>query len=98
MAPWYQWLDDDLLLAVRVQPRASRDEIVGPLGEQLKVRITAPPVDGKANAHLCKYLAKAFGVARSAVSLESGETGRDKRLRIRSPQKLPENAEISPVP
>jgi len=89
MAGWYRWDGNDLILEVRVQPRASRDEIVGPHGEQLKVRITAPPVDGKANAHLARYLAKAFGVAPSAVALIGGETGRDKRLRIQAPCELP---------
>ena len=88
-----EWQGEDLLLRVRVQPKASRDEISGLQGEALKVRITAPPVDGKANAHLIKYLAKQFGVAKSAVTLVSGETGRDKRLRIHAPAKLP--AELS---
>ncbi len=89
MTPWYRWEGDDLLLAVRVQPRASRDELVGPLGDELKIRLTAPPVDGKANAHLVKVLAKAFGVPRNAVILLSGDTGRSKRLRIEKPARLP---------
>ena len=88
--PWYQWQEEDLLLTIRVQPRASRDEIVGPHDDTLKVRITAPPVDGKANAHLQRYLAKCFGVATSHVELISGESGRNKRLRIRKPVHLPE--------
>ena len=94
--PWYRWDEGDLLLQIRVQPRASRDGIVGPHGNELKVRITAPPVDGEANAHLTKFLAKAFGVARAAVRLESGESGRSKRLRICKPQHLPDAAEIGP--
>lgn len=95
MAGWYQWKDDTLLLSVRVQPRASKDEIVGPHGnDSLKVRITAPPVDGKANQHLIKFLAKAFGVARGQVNLISGETGRDKRLAINDPGKFPPAALI----
>jgi len=88
--PACEWQGKDLLLRVRVQPKASRDEISGLQGEALKVRITAPPVDGKANAHLVKFLAKQFGVAKSAVTLLSGETGRDKRLRIHAPARLPE--------
>lgn len=86
---WFRWDGDALTLEIRVQPRASRDEIVGPHGEQLKVRITAPPVDGKANQHLVRFLAKSFGVAPSAVTLVGGETGRDKRLRIQAPRELP---------
>lgn len=81
---------EDLILRVRVQPRASRDEVCGLQGEALKIRITAPPVDGKANAHLIRFLAREFGVAKSAVELLSGETGRDKRLRIHAPARLPE--------
>ena len=94
MTGWYQWQGDDLILSVRVQPRASRDEIVGPHGEALKVRITAPPVEGKANTHLVKFLAAAFGVTRGSVELLGGDTGRSKRLRIRDPRLLPPAAEI----
>lgn len=95
MSGWYKWEKETLLLQVRVQPRASKDEIVGPHGEDsLKVRITAPPVDGKANQHLIKYLAKAFGVAKGQVTLLSGITGRDKRLAIEAPGKLPAAARI----
>ena len=83
-----------LILSVRVQPKASSDEIVGPCadalgGESLKVRITAPPVDGKANAHLIKLLAKAFGVAKSRVSVVAGDSGRQKRVNINGPTQLP---------
>jgi len=86
---WYQWDEEDLLLNIRVQPKASHDEIVGPHNNALKIRITAPPVDGKANAHLVRFLAKSFGVAKSRIELISGETGRDKKLRIRAPTNLP---------
>lgn len=80
---------------LRVQPRASRDEIVGPHGEALKVRITAPPVDGKANAHLIRFLAKVFRVAPNAITLLSGESGRNKRVVIKQPNTLPPAAEIT---
>ncbi len=97
MAGWYQWKDESLLLNIRVQPRASQDEIVGPHGaDSLKVRITAPPVDGKANGHLIKFLAKCFGVAKSQVTLISGTAGRDKRIVISHPKSLPEPAQITP--
>jgi uncharacterized protein (TIGR00251 family) len=85
-----------LVLQLRIQPRASRDEIVGPYGGSLKVRITAPPVDGRANVHLVNFLARAFGVSRSAVELLSGGSGRDKRVRICDPQTLPQQANIQP--
>ena len=97
MAGWYQWQGDTLLLTLRVQPRASKDEIVGPHGEDaLKVRITAPPVDGKANQHLIKFLAKAFGVSKGEVDLLRGESGRDKYFAIKTPRQLPESACITP--
>ncbi len=86
---FWRWDGDDLVLDLKVQPRASRDELAEVLGDRLKVRITAPPVDGKANDHLVKFLAKTFRVPRSDVTLLSGETGRDKRLRIRAPAQLP---------
>lgn len=89
MSDWYRWDGEDLILTLKVQPKASRDELAEPLGDALKVRITAPPVDGKANAHLIAFLAKTFGVAKGAVILESGDTGRSKRLRIRKPRRLP---------
>ena len=87
--PWYRWEGDDLLLQLRVQPKASRDGFVGPLGEAYKVRITAPPVEGRANAHLLAFLAKAFGVPKGAVALEAGAGGRLKRVRIHAPRRLP---------
>ena len=90
MTAFYQWLGDTLELKVRVQPRAGRDEIVGPLGGDLKVRIAAPPVDGEANARLIRFLARTFGVPRSRVSLIGGEKGRSKQLRIEAPTRLPE--------
>ncbi|QMV62932.1 hypothetical protein DFO61_3812 [Ectopseudomonas oleovorans] len=86
---FYRWDGEDLILDCHLQPKASKDEFAGLHGERLKIRLTAPPVDGKANAHLQAFLAKAFGVAKSQVSLESGELNRQKRLRIRAPQNLP---------
>ncbi|HHH47136.1 MAG TPA: YggU family protein [Thiotrichales bacterium] len=86
--PW-RWDGEDLILDVHVQPRARRDEIVGRHGDRLKIRITAPPVEGRANRHLCAFLAEACGVARSDVRLLSGEGGREKRVRIHAPRILP---------
>jgi uncharacterized protein (TIGR00251 family) len=86
---WYRWDGEDLLLTVQVQPRAPRDELVGPQGDVLRVRITAPPVDGRANAHLLRFLAGSFGVGRDAVRLVAGQTARRKALRISAPVRLP---------
>jgi hypothetical protein len=87
---WFRWDGEDLLLTCHLQPRASRDEFAGLHGEALKIRLTAPPVEGRANAQLLAFLAEAFGVAKSRVSLESGELNRHKRVRIHQPQRLPE--------
>ena len=88
--PAWCWQDDKLILNIRLQPRASCDEIVvEPIAGRLKIRITAPPVDGKANDHLLRFLAGCCGVSRSAVTLISGQTGRNKRVCIENPKRLP---------
>jgi uncharacterized protein len=69
-------------LDVRVIPRASRDQLAGLRDGRLLVRVTAPPLDGRANAAVCALLAKAAGVPKGAVSVARGEASRDKRLRI----------------
>jgi len=87
---FYQWHDGDLMLNIRVQPRASSDGFAEILGDRIKLRITAPPVDGKANRHVIGYLAKTFMVAKADVCIISGESGRNKRIRIHRPAQLPE--------
>lgn len=79
-----------LVLRLYIQPKASRDQIVGLHGDELKVAITAPPVDGQANAHLQKFIAKQFRVVKSQVVIEKGELGRHKQVRISQPQQIPE--------
>lgn len=73
---------DTLVIDVRVVPRSSRSEVVGFVGDSLKVKIAAPPVDGAANAELIKLMAKTFDVSKSSVEITSGETSKIKRLRI----------------
>jgi uncharacterized protein (TIGR00251 family) len=80
---------DDLVLEVRVQPRASRSEIAGLHGERLRIRLQAPPVDGKANAALVEFVAGLFAIPRARVTIEHGLTGRDKRLRLHGVPSLP---------
>jgi uncharacterized protein (TIGR00251 family) len=69
--------------AVRVQPRASRDEIAGVMDGALKVRLQAPALEDRANVALCEYLARLLKTPKSAVRLLSGERSRTKRLEIR---------------
>lgn len=84
-----QWDGEDLLLHVRLQPRASSDALVGLHAGALQVRVTSAPVEGAANRRAIELLAHAFGVAKSQVTLESGAGSRDKRFRIRRPRRFP---------
>jgi uncharacterized protein (TIGR00251 family) len=84
-----RWQSAALVLELQVQPGASRDEIVGLHGDRIRVRITAPPIDGRANAHLVRYLAGCFGTSRSAVTILHGTSGRSKRVSITAPQTVP---------
>ena len=86
---FYEWQNDDLLLRIKVQTKASSDEFCEVMGNCLKVRITAAPVDGKANQHLTKFLAKKFKVSKSQIKLLNGDTNREKRFRISKPESLP---------
>ncbi|WP_143711207.1 DUF167 family protein YggU [Shewanella piezotolerans] len=79
----------NLLLQLYVQPKASRDQIVGLHGNELKIAITAPPIDGKANIHLAKYLSKAFKVPKGDIDILKGLTGRHKQVLISSPKVIP---------
>ncbi|MCP4193410.1 MAG: YggU family protein [Planctomycetaceae bacterium] len=90
MASHFCWSAEELRIQLRISPRASRDQVGSLMGERLKIAITAPPVDGKANQHLQQFLAKQFGVSRSQVSIESGLSHRDKTVCIRNPTRLPQ--------
>lgn len=87
---FYRWQGKDLLLYCHLQPGARTDEFAGLHGERIKIRIKAPPVDGKANTHLREFLAKAFGVPLKQVVLEAGDAARQKTLRIIQPAHIPE--------
>ena len=79
----------DLVLSLTVQPKSSKDELLGNHDGRCKVRITAPPTDGKANLHLVKYLAKLFHVSKSQVIIEKGKSSKYKQVRIINPGALP---------
>lgn len=80
----------DLQLRIVLQPKASRDQIIGLHGDELKIAITAPPIDGKANAHLIKYLSKAFKIPKSQIQLQKGELSRHKQVLLPEPKIIPE--------
>ena len=88
MSAFYKWEDEDLLLSLYVQPNAKKDEFIGEYGDNLKIRITALPIDNKANKYLVKFLAKTFAVPNSHIKLLKGENQRTKRVKILSPTKL----------
>jgi len=90
---WYTFENSDLIFSLRVQPKASADGLAEIMGDERKLRITAPPVDGKANKHIIALLAKMCKVAKGDVTIVSGELGRSKRVRIKSPRLLPEGVE-----
>jgi uncharacterized protein (TIGR00251 family) len=70
------------LLSVKLQPRASTNEICSPLGDELKIKVTAPPVDAAANEALVRFLAEKLDCARSRVELVRGHTSRHKTLKL----------------
>ena len=71
-----------VIIKVQVQTRASRDEVVGPHDDLLRIRITAAPVAGAANKHLLKFLAKQLKIPQSNLSLRSGATSKNKSIFI----------------
>lgn len=82
--PCLQALPDGcLLLRLHVQPRAASNGLAGLQGDALKLRLTTPPVDGKANKAVLAYLAKALGLPKSALAIRSGQQSRSKAVLIR---------------
>lgn len=80
---WLKRSGDRLTLTLHIQPGARKTEIAGEHGDALKIRLAAPPVDGKANAALLEFIADRLGVAKSAVTLKSGQTSRRKVVEVK---------------
>ncbi len=80
--PWLREAPGGVILEILVQPRASRTRVVGEHDGRLKVQLAAPPVDGEANAALVDFLAGELGARRSDVTIERGDTGRRKTVRV----------------
>ena len=98
MKTFYEWQNEDLILFCHLQPKASTDEFAGLHDGRLKIRIKAPPVDGKANKYLIKFLAKNFKVPNRQVILKSGDLSRKKTFHITKPMHLPECLNIGNKP
>jgi hypothetical protein len=73
---------NELILKIKVEPRSSRAGIVGQYGDALKVKLTSPPVEGKANKELIEILAKEFGVHKKYIKIISGQSSKNKIVRL----------------
>lgn len=83
MSNWYRvGSDGDITLTLHVQPGARKTECAGLHGDALKIRLAAPPVDGKANAALLAFIAERLGCGRAAITLKSGQSSRHKVLSV----------------
>jgi len=83
MAPYLQKRPEGVCISLKVQPRASRNEIAGPIGNELKIKVTAPPVDSAANEAVLELLAETLGCARNQFELIRGATSRHKQILVR---------------
>ena len=87
MSHWFRVATDGrITLTLHIQPGAKKTEFAGLHGDALKIRLAAPPVDGKANEALVKFVADTLGLAKAAVSLKSGQTSRRKVLEVQGAQ------------
>lgn len=89
------WSGNDLILRVRVQPRASRNEVLGVSNGSLRVRTTAAPTDGKANKAVIRLLADYLDVPVARINLTHGHAHRNKRLIIAGPVALPDDLRVA---
>jgi uncharacterized protein (TIGR00251 family) len=87
---FFSWQGDDLHLHVHILPRSSSNSVMGIHNGALKIKLTAPPVDGKANRFLVKFMADEFDVPASHISIVRGESGRNKHLCVSAPVNIPE--------
>ena|SRR5437016_6447936 len=78
----YNETEKGITFCIRVQPRASRSEIVGEFDGSLKIRLAAPPVDGEANAECVRFFAKELGISRTNVEIVSGLSSKTKIIRV----------------
>ena len=82
MADWLREREGRTTLTLHIQPGAKKTEVAGVHGDALKIRLAAPPVDGKANAALIDFVAARLGLSKSLLSLKSGQTSRRKVLEL----------------
>jgi len=87
---YYLWEGDDLVFYVFLQPRASRNALIGLHDNAIKMSLTSPPVGGEANKQLIQFLSKLFRVKKSNITIVAGAHNRRKRVRVCAPSQLPE--------
>jgi len=87
---WYRWSGADLELRVKAQTQSRDEGVAGISGDAVRVRVNAPPVEGRANKRLLAILADEFGVAKSRVQLVHGARSRRKWVRVERPERFPE--------
>jgi len=97
MTDWLRRDGEDALLSLHIQPGAKKTEVAGLYGEALKIRLAAPPVDGKANDCLIDFLAEVLGVAKRRVELVSGASSRAKRVRVQGVDSMLVRERLQPV-
>lgn len=91
MASWFRRDGEDVLLVLHIQPGAKRSEVSGLHGEALKIRLAAPPIEGRANDALRRFLADSFGVPLRNIELEKGAQSRHKTVRVSGSEVEPES-------
>lgn len=92
---YFQWIEKKLILNCRIQPKANEDCFTETTKECLKIRLTAAPVDGKANRYLIKFLSKKFKTPQANISILRGHNSRDKRIQISAPKRIPPELKIT---
>jgi len=90
MGTWYQKIGDIITLTIYVQPGAKHNEIIGMHGEALKIKLATPPIEGRANIALIRYIATLFEVPLSQVTLKRGAKSRHKTIEVHASQIDPE--------
>lgn len=95
---FFAWEGDTLVVNVLGKPSASKDAIGKPKGTQLKISVTAAPLNGKATDHMVRFLAPLFGVAVADIEVVFGQENVNKQLRIKAPKKLPAVFAPPPLP
>ena len=96
-ALWIKPVDQGILFKIVVQPRAAKTEIIGLHGDALKIKLTAPPVDGAANKMVIALLAKCLAIPKSRLEIKTGSTGRHKQILVRLATSNPKTGEIDKI-